>query len=288
MFGKTHLPNLERAKEDVCKPIKVQFIGVDQGGPSLEYFGLINSAAQRKLMSQYIFRHNISALQGQEFYAFGQLTALGLLQGSPGPRCFSKTVVDYILTGNIEGLAPSIDEIPNPDIRASLGELEKQSNASEFQEKATFESDFRFDAGYTKPFVTMSDKDEFLRCTALHYTLLVSLSEVNQFVNGLKTCNILQLVREEPDMFRSLFEVSNTKLTTEDVDSIFDPKFSPPGSNKFAIRQNITLNFNFENDRVVSQVEDREVVLNLNQIRNWCTTCTCSWIFSSSNHRVLA
>jgi hypothetical protein len=273
------LTKLERAKEDVCKPIKVQFIGkpaVDQGGPSREYFGLINSAAQRKLMSQYIFRHNISALQGREFYAFGQLTALGLLQGSPGPRCFSKTVVDYILTGNIEGLAPSIDEIPNPDIRASLVELEKQSNASEFQEKATFESDFRFDAGYTKPFVTMSDKDEFLRCIALHYTLLVSLSEVNQFVDGLKTCNILELVREEPDMFRSLFEVSNTKLTAEDVDSIFDPKFSLPGSNKFAIEQNIIFNFNqyledVENDRVVSQVEDREVVLNLNQILEFAT-----------------
>ncbi len=88
----------------------------------------------------------------------------------------------------------------------------------------------------SKPFVTMSDKDEFLRCIALHYTLLVSLREVNRFVDGLKTCNILQLIREEPDMFRSLFEVSKTKLSAEDVDSIFDPKFSPPGSNKFAIK----------------------------------------------------
>jgi hypothetical protein len=42
------------------------------------------------------------------------------------------------------------------------------SNADEYREKASFESGFRFEAGYSKPFVTMSDKDEFLRCIALH------------------------------------------------------------------------------------------------------------------------
>ena len=59
--------------------IKVQFIGepaVDQGNPSREYFGLINEAAQRKLMVQSVFRHNISAFTRREYYAFGQLTAL--------------------------------------------------------------------------------------------------------------------------------------------------------------------------------------------------------------------
>ena len=273
------LIKLGRAKEDVCKPIKVQFIGepaVDQAGPSREYFGLVNSAAQERLMSQSVFKHNISALQQREYYAFGQLTALGILQGSPGPRCFSKTVVDYILTGNIEDLMPSIAEIPNHDIKTSLIELDELSNADEFREKASFESGFRFEAGYTKPFVTMSDKDEFLRCIALHYTVLVPLSELNQFVDGLKTCNILQLVREDPDMFRSLFEVSNTKLTAEDIDSIFDPQFSPVGSNKFSIEQKIIFNFNqyledVENGRVVSQVEEREVTLNLNQILEFAT-----------------
>ncbi|CAB4044327.1 G2 M phase-specific E3 ubiquitin- ligase-like [Paramuricea clavata] len=172
------LIKLGRAKEDVCKPIKVQFIGepaVDQSGPLREYFGLVNSAAQERLMSQSVFKHNISALQQREYYAFGQLTALGLLQGSPGPRYFSRIVVDYILTGNIEDLMPSIAEIPNHDIKTSLIELEElsnQSTADEFREKASFESGFRFESGYTKPFVTMSDKDEFLRCIALHYMCL--------------------------------------------------------------------------------------------------------------------
>ncbi len=43
-------------------------------------------------MAQSVFRHNISAFNRWKYYAFGQLTAIGLLQGSPGPQCFSKSV----------------------------------------------------------------------------------------------------------------------------------------------------------------------------------------------------
>ena len=225
-------------------------------------------------MSHSSFRHNIE-LQRKEYYAFGQLTALGLLQGSPGPRCFSTTVTDYILTGNVEDLKPSVEEIPNHDVKTRLTELEKLTNADEFKEKASFESDFRFEAGYTKPFVTMSDK-EFLRAVALHYTLLMSLSEANQFIDGLKICNILQLAREYPGIFRSLFEVPNSKLTAEDINSISDPQFSPVGSNKFTTEQNIVFYFNqylgdVQNGLVVSQVEHREVTVNLNQVLEFAT-----------------
>ena len=101
------LVKLQREECALMNQIKVQFIGepaVDEGGPSHEYFGLINEAAQRKLMAQSVFRHNISAFTIREYYAFGQLTAIGLLQGSPGPRCFIKSVFDYICSGNIENL----------------------------------------------------------------------------------------------------------------------------------------------------------------------------------------
>ena len=75
---------------------------------------------------------------------------------------------------------------------------------------------------------------------------------------------MLDLIKEEPDSFRSLFEVNHAKLTAEDVDSIFDPMFSPAGSNKFAVEQSIMFNFNqyledVENGKVVGHVEDREV-----------------------------
>ena len=274
------LTKLNKANsQDTCKPIKVQFIGepaVDQGGPSREFFSLINANAQRKLMSKSVFRHNISALQRKEYYAFGQLTALGILQGSPGPKYFSKTVVDYIFSGCAENLQPTVDEIPNTDIKDCLQKLEKVSDADEFKRQASFECDFRFEAGFTKPIVTIDDKEDFLKCITLHYTVLVCLSEINQFVEGLKTCNLLSLIQESPEMFRSVFQVSSAKLTAEDLDNIFEPVFSPASSNRFAVEQNIIFNFNqyledVEQGKVISQLQGMPVTITLNQILEFVT-----------------
>ena len=69
----------QREEGALMSQIKVQFIGepaVDQGGPSREYFGLINEATQRKLMAQSVFRHNTSAFNRREYYAFRQVTAI--------------------------------------------------------------------------------------------------------------------------------------------------------------------------------------------------------------------
>ena len=135
-----------------------------------------------------------------------------------------------------------------------------------FKQKASFKSDYRFDAGYKKPIVTIADKEDFIRCHALHYTILVSLSKLNQYIDGLRTCNILDIIKKEPHSFKCLFEVHHAKVTAEDVDSIFDSVFSPAGSNKFAIEQSIIFNLNqylegVEKGKVVGQLEDREVTI---------------------------
>ncbi len=39
-----------------------------------------------------------------------QLAAKGLLQGSAGPKCFGKTVTDYILYGNVQCLNPTLEK----------------------------------------------------------------------------------------------------------------------------------------------------------------------------------
>ena len=137
------LVKLQKEEGALMNQIKVQFIGepaVDQGGPSREYFGLINEAAQRKLMAQSVFRHNISAFTRQEYYAFGQLTAIGLLQGSPGPSCLIKSVFDYICSGNIENLTPSLDEIPFYEVKTSLMELESITDPDVFKQKASLKA----------------------------------------------------------------------------------------------------------------------------------------------------
>ena len=146
-------------------------------------------------MSEGVFRHNVPALQRNEFYYLGCITALDLMQGSSGPKCFSKSVVDYILGGKVEDVRPTIDEVADPEVRKSMKNLDQITDEGEFKDTASFESDFRFEAGFTKPYVTMQEKEEFFNCVSLHYTLLSTLSELNQFIEGLKLCNVLTLMR---------------------------------------------------------------------------------------------
>ena len=273
---KDTLFKLERTEPNELKnSLKVQFIGepaVDQGGPSREFFTLINQHAQLSLMSEGVFRHNVPALQRNEFYYFGCITALGLMQGSSGPKCFSKSVVDYILGGKVR---PTIDEVADPEVRKSMKNLDQITDEGEFKDTASFESDFRFEAGFTKPYVTMQEKEEFFNCVSLHYTLLSTLSELNQFIEGLKLCNVLTLMRAFPYLFRAVFQPSHD-LTAELLDDMFQPKFSPDCSNRQAVEQNIMFHFNnfledVEKGKVTCDVSDEEVTLTLNQVLQFVT-----------------
>ena len=96
---------------------------------------------------------NIASLDGNEFCFHSQLTAVGLLQGFPGCKCFSKTVVDYIRSGEIGNLKLSIEEIPNTDGKESLQKLLKITDEEAFKNEASFNFDHRFEASYCKPFV---------------------------------------------------------------------------------------------------------------------------------------
>lgn len=260
------------------KQLRVQFVGepsVDRGGPSRELFSLVNQHVGTSLLANGVFRHNVTALQSKEFFRFGQLTALGLLQGSPGPKFFSPSVTNYILYGKMEKCTPTIEEIPCEEVKGVLKSLQDVTDEEEFKEKASFQCSFRFESGYSKPFVTLSDKDEFLRCIALHHVILMSLSELEQFIEGLKNCEILQLIRSNAEAFRMVFEYSN-QLTADLVDEIFVPIYSPVGSSAFVKEQAIMFNFNqlledIEQGKVNVVVEGQNVKMALGDILQFVT-----------------
>lgn len=114
------------------------------------------------------------------------------------------------------------------------------------------------EACYSKPFVQLEDKKEFFQCICLHYAVLASISEINQFIEGLKTCSVLSLILENPAIFRKVLQVCR-QLTAEQVDECFKPDFSPSGSNRFTIEQNIVFNFtqyleDIEQGKITTQV----------------------------------
>eukprot|EP00794_Sanderia_malayensis_P002036 gene2036-2315_t len=174
--------------------------------------------------------------------------------GSPSPAYFAQPVADYIRFGKIGKVVANIADIPDAKIRLKLQNIEQIEDEERFKNVASFESSLRFKAGFTKPVVKMEDKASFMRSIALHYTLLFSMPEIGQFLEGLRLHGFLDTVRRYPQEARRLFTPVE-QLTTEIVDAIFINQFSPDGSNKLADEESASLNFS----RFLEEVEEGNV-----------------------------
>lgn len=237
---------------DLNKLIKVQFIGepaVDQGGPRNEFFSLLH----REIASSSLFvgepeskcfNHNIIALEQKEYLLYGQLCALGILQDSPSPCFFSPSVTDYIVYGKLSKVSTCVKDVPNAKAKKKLEGLQGICDPDKFKQVASFDCSLRFKAGYTKPIVTIEDKDDLIRCISLHYLLLSGLVELEQFIDGLKLNGVLDLLRKHPKKARHLFMQScENQVTSEKLDELFNCVFSPEGSNRRAPEEAVALNF---------------------------------------------
>ena len=124
--------------------------------------------------------------------------------------------------------------------------------------------------------VTLQEKDEFLKAISLHAIVLASLHELDQFIQGLTTCGILEMIRANPELFRPIFQLSKKKLTADLLDNIFLPLFSPEGSNKRVKEESVVFNFNqmlenVEKGKVVEEVNGAEVTISLSDILMFAT-----------------
>ena len=58
------------------------------------------------------FTHNVVALQREKYNIYGIISALSLLQGSPGPAMFAGPIVDYIVHSKLEAVSTSVSDLP--------------------------------------------------------------------------------------------------------------------------------------------------------------------------------
>ena len=194
-FGKNQRSNwlAKYTESDLNEMIRVQFVGepaVDQGGPRNEFFCLLHREVCGCKMfignqTCKLFNHNRLALEQRNYFMYGQLCSFAIMQGSPAPSFLSPTLADYIVVGELNTAQSRID-VFHKEVRDKLKELKITEDPEEFKRVASFECALRLDAGFCKPIVTSEGKVKMLHIITLHYTLLQSLAEVNQFIEGLK------------------------------------------------------------------------------------------------------
>ena len=92
---------------------------VDKGGPRNEFYSLLHNEMSNSGLfvgeeDRKCFNHDILALEERNFYIYGQLCSMGVMQGSPSPSFLAPAVADYIVYGKIEKAITCTRDVPNP------------------------------------------------------------------------------------------------------------------------------------------------------------------------------
>ena len=87
--------------------------------------------------------------------------------------------------------------------------------ADEVRELATKHLDIVLAAGFTKPSSSLTWEDRVLlvQSVTLHYVLLESKAEIDQFMDGLKTFHLLDIIKLHPLLLKPSFCQRTSNLT---------------------------------------------------------------------------
>jgi transcription antitermination factor NusG len=70
--------------------------------------------------------------------------------------------------------------------------------------------------------------EDIISSVCLHFVILSAKAELDEMVNGLKSLEVLTLVRSNPGVSRQLFVKGNpTPLTADSLYDMFTPELSP-------------------------------------------------------------
>lgn len=114
-------------------------------------------------------------------------------------------------------------------------QLSRVDNAKEFQALLGSEDyEFRYACGVTKPCIRIpySDKEKIIEAIGLHYSVLASLAELEQLRRGLTIQKFGSLMQSHPSTLHKAFRPPEIQITSDIIQDLFVPSFSPSGSNK--------------------------------------------------------
>ena len=124
--------------------------------------------------------------------------------------------------------------------------LQLQNTASPDEFVALLSSDefeFRYHCGLPQPAccIDFADKEKVVADLSLHYSVLVSLAELEQLRRGLALQKFSSLMQSHPRVMRKAFQTSDHKISSEYIQDLFVPRLSLRGSNQREVEEAIVM-----------------------------------------------
>ncbi|XP_063754128.1 apoptosis-resistant E3 ubiquitin protein ligase 1-like [Eleginops maclovinus] len=221
----------------------------DLGGPRREFFRLLvraifkDSGAFEETPNGFIPRMNIRHVQQKLYKMIGQMMATIIVQGGEPPAFLAPHVVDYIMTGDINQVHVTPDDLADASLRDSLKRIKGAGTQDEL-EKILECCEWRFDVeGLPNP-VTMENKHTFVNTAALYNMILQRQSCLNQLIDGLSYYKVLPLLKDNPSMRIIILDMpTGLHLTPEVLAGLLKPSYSVLGSNRRPKEELIVVKF---------------------------------------------
>ena len=98
-------------------------------------------------------------------------------------------------------------------------QLKDVSDDSLMQQTLLDASEVVLNSGYTKPLLSakLCDIAEISQSVALHYTLLQSLAEMDQFKKGLESFGLLEIIKRNSNLLAHFFTCQGSKKLTAGI-----------------------------------------------------------------------
>lgn len=225
------------------KPITIEFVGSDVGGPLQEIFTLFYDMAGQQLLcgqeKNYSFQHDVHKVESGQFEIFGKVTALSLLHGLSGPHYFCSPLTQYMLSGE---RVSSSEHVPDYDVKEKLDQIRACNDQQELNGLVE-ELEERFEAGYNKPTILLKDRDDFVEKISWHWTVVRQLRELQSYEKGLQSNGILDMLKHHHTDAAKEFMYDRGHLTSSIMRDLFQCRFSEEGTPEQSKESDVMFNW---------------------------------------------
>ncbi|XP_071061455.1 G2/M phase-specific E3 ubiquitin-protein ligase-like [Pseudochaenichthys georgianus] len=218
---------------------------IDSGGPRRELLSLL----MKNLKDRPIFDgpdgrrflvYNANAVREDEYYLAGKMIAVSVVHGGPGPHFLSEDLVHY-LAGQ-PSFKATVDLITDEEVGKALQEIENAASVDALREMTMRHSTMLQTAGCLRHVASVEGKKGIVSDYLQWYIIVRNSSVIDRFKEGLSALQFLNALQQHPTLLAPVLCHSEKRLTALELERLFKPDLSPPGSNR-RLRESHTLGY---------------------------------------------
>ncbi|XP_053272707.1 G2/M phase-specific E3 ubiquitin-protein ligase-like [Pleuronectes platessa] len=209
---------------------------VDTGGPTREFLTLLMDSIKTRQVfygkdnAKYL-SFDCKAVEEDEYFQIGRMIAVSCVNGGPGPRCLSPNLFLYLI-GKSKIIEAPIEDIHDEEVKKALLEIKSTTSLGELRGLTEKHSSMLQTAGCCRFMRTLEDQKKVVKDYIQWYFIYRNHHSIQRFKEGLATLDFINALEQHPSLFFSFMCYTETKLTADVLENIFQVEFSPPGSTR--------------------------------------------------------